>query len=198
VLVDKSKTYQQTLSRWRRVFKTLLLKTDVRKWQSVAKAGPPTWDERNMIIARHIPPGSSVLDLGAGAQTLRNYLPAGCTYQPCDVVANTPDVIYCDFNRGIYPQPQTRCDYVVCSGILEYIRKPKLFLSRVTALAPKLLLSYNPVFEPESKVDRLEKGWLNHLSEQQLQAMFDELGVKWKIVNRREPNEVLFLIERQT
>ena len=184
------------MQRWRRVFKTLLLKTDVQKWQTVAESGPPTWDERNMIIARHIPPGSSVLDLGAGAQTLRKHLAAGCSYQPCDVVQSTPDVIYCDFNRGVYPQPKSPVDYIVCSGILEYIRKPKPFLSRVIALGPKTLLSYNPVFNAESKVDRLEKGWVNHLSEEQLKQMFDELRLKWTLVNRREPNEVLYLIER--
>ncbi len=183
--------------RWRAVCITLMLRTYVRRWQQVAQAGPPTWDERNAIIAKFIPAGSSVIDLGCGAQTLRNHLAPDCTYQPCDIVKSSPDVIFCDFNVGIYPEPGGIFDYVVCSGVLEYIWKPKEFLSRVPRLGHALLLSYNPRMKGESKFDRLAKHWVNHLDRDALEKMFDELGLGWKVVNVRSPNEYLYSIQRK-
>jgi hypothetical protein len=176
---------------------TLMLRTHVRKWQKVAAAGPPPWDERNSIIARFITPGSSVIDLGAGAQTLRSHLQAGCQYQPCDVVNSSPDVLFCDFNREIYPKTDKTFDYVVCSGILEYVWKPKKFLARVSSLGRTLLLSYNPRMAGESKLDRLAKNWVNHLTRKSLEKMLDDLGLVWKVANVRSPNEYLYSIHRR-
>ena len=175
---------------------TVLLRTHVRKWQRVAEQGPPTWDERNMIIARFVPAGSSVLDLGSGAQTLRTHLPAGCRYQPCDVVKISPDVIFCDFNQDIYPEVSEIYDCVICSGILEYVRKPKIFIDRVSRLGRTMLLSYNPRKEGESKLERMGKHWVNHMRRDVLEKWFDDLGLQWKVVNTREPNEYLYSITR--
>ncbi|HZL35815.1 MAG TPA: hypothetical protein VFC78_10935 [Tepidisphaeraceae bacterium] len=175
---------------------TVLLRTHIRKWRRVAAAGPPTWDERNKIIARFIPAGSSVVDLGAGAQTLKSHLAAGCRYQPCDVVQSSPDVIFCDFNRGIYPELPAKFDYVVCSGVLEYVWKPSEFLGRVCALGSTLLLSYNPRMPGEPKLHRLAKNWVNHLDHRALENMLNGLGLAWRLVNTRQPNEYLYSITR--
>jgi hypothetical protein len=184
--------------RCRTVCITLALRTHVRKWQKVAAAGPPSWDERNRIIARFIPAASSVIDLGAGAQTLRSHLAAGCAYQPCDIVHSSADVLFCDFNRQIYPKTDKIYDYVVCSGILEYVWKPKKFLPRVAALGRTMLLSYNPRMARETILDRLAKNWVNHLTRQSLEKMFDELGLEWKLVNVRSPSEHLYSITRKS
>jgi hypothetical protein len=184
---------------WRRLWamgETVILRTHVRKWQRVAEQGPPPWDERNTIIARFVPPGSSVLDLGSGAQTLRKHLGPDCQYQPCDVVKISPDVLFCDFNRGIYPAVEKTYDCVVCSGILEYVRNPREFLGRVSSMGRLLLLSYNPRKKGESKFERMAKHWVNHLPNEELEKMFDELGLKWKLINTREPNEYLYSIEK--
>jgi len=183
------------LERGRHVCETVVLRTHVRKWEKVAKQGPPTWDERNIIIARFIPEGSSVIDLGAGAQTLRTHLKPGCKYQPCDVVKSTPDVIFCDFNRGVFPELKETADYVVCSGILEYIRNPKEFIGRVSKYARTLLLSYNPRMKGESRLDRMARHWVNHLTNQSLEKILDDLGLKWKLINTREPNEYLYEVQ---
>ena len=182
--------------RGRSALATLVLRTHVRKWRRVAAAGPPPWDERNAIIARFIPAGSSVVDLGAGAQTLKSHLAQGCRYQPCDVV-ESPNVIFCDFNRGLYPRLNEKFDFVVCSGVLEYVRKPQEFLKRASAYAHTMLLSYNPRMEGESKLDRMAKHWVNHLDHQTLEKMLEEAGLSWKLVNRRQPNEYLYSITRR-
>jgi 2-polyprenyl-3-methyl-5-hydroxy-6-metoxy-1,4-benzoquinol methylase len=114
-----------------RAFVTLMVRTKVRQWRRVAFAGRPSWDERNKIIAGFIPAGSSVLDIGCGAQTLKQHLPPGCKYQPCDIIKSSPEVIFCDLNGGIYPETRERFDYVVCSGVFEYVRRPQEFLNKI-------------------------------------------------------------------
>lgn len=173
-LLDRLKTCSAALV-------TLLIPTKKRLWQKVAAAGPPTWDDRNKIIAGFIPPGSSVLDVGCGAQTLKLYLKPGCRYQPCDVVKSTPDVIFCDFNAGAYPHISEQYDYVVCSGVFEYIRNPEEFLRRIPFLGRSTILSYN-LFKPgDSKIARLANGygWLNHFTREELQNLFRDIGLDW-------------------
>ena len=160
---------------------TLLVRPHVRRWQKVAHAGRPSWDERNEIIAGFIPAGSSVLDVGCGAQTLKQYLKPSCKYQPCDVVKSSPDVIFCDFNAGIYPEIKEHFDYVVCSGVLEYIRKPEEFLRRIPPMGHYVIVSYNPLLPGGSKLARLGNGWgwVNHFTKAELQKLFDEIGLNW-------------------
>src|SRR4051812_22017601 len=90
------------------------------RWQIWAREWP-RWDERNRILAAYIPPGSAVVDLGSGAQTLREPLPAGCSYQPCDLVPGPAPVIPCDLESGRWPVLPRRYDVAVCSGVLEYM-----------------------------------------------------------------------------
>jgi len=164
--------------------KTIVVRTKVHQWQKVAFAGRPSWDERNEIIAGFIPAGSSVLDVGCGAQTLKQHLKPGCRYQPCDVIKSSPDVIYCDFNAGIYPQFTELFDYVVCSGVLEYIRKPREFLQKVPQWGQAVILSYNPLPPGGSKLERLGNGWgwVNHFTRPELENLFDELELHWAIL----------------
>src|SRR5262249_11209127 len=45
------------------------------------------WEPRAKLAARFVPAGARVLDIGCGAMALERHLPAGCSYQPCDLVA---------------------------------------------------------------------------------------------------------------
>ena len=54
------------------------------------------WPSRIAAVAALIPPGSSVLDIGAGAQGLRNALPPSCAYTPADLQQRTPDTLVLD------------------------------------------------------------------------------------------------------
>ena len=173
---------------------TLIIKTNVRRWRAVAKNPNPHWDGRNKIIANLVPPGSSVLDLGCGPQTLRRHLDPSCTYQPCDVVQSTPDVILCDFNSGIFPRVSKSYDYVICSGVLEYIRNPAEFLKRNCSLGKVMVMSYNP-FNPErgdSKITRLDCDWINHFTKLELEALFDKLGLVWNVKHVAEVCDTIY------
>jgi Methyltransferase domain len=171
---------------------TLVVRTNVRRWQKAAREKEPSWDERNRIIATFIPEASSVVDLGAGAQTLKRYLKSGCEYQPCDIVKSSPDMIVCDFNSGIYPSLSRRYDYVVCSGVFEYIRRPSEFLSRIRQYGKRVILSYNPAGQGVATFERLANGWVNHLTSQQLEALFSTNGLDWKLICRQDNSETIY------
>jgi len=164
---------------------TLLVRTNVRRWREVSKNPHPHWDGRNQIIARLIPAGSSVIDLGCGPQTLRRHLDPSCKYQPCDVIRSTPDVIFCDFNSGIYPDIKESYDYVICSGVFEYIRNPAEFLKKNSRLGRVMILSYNPLHQMpgDSKIRRLNCDWINHFTKAEVEALFDEAGLAWTVLH---------------
>jgi len=193
---------------WLKVASKLVIKTNKRRWAKVARNPKPHWDERNQYIASLIPAGSSVIDLGCGPQTLRRHLAPGCTYQPCDVVKSTPDVIYCNFNDGVYPSVSMSYDYVVCSGVIEYVLDPLEFVRKNTRLGRQTILSYNPFNKDrgDSKVVRLECDWVNHLTREEMDALFVAAGVEAKVLRVAQvgdtaytkPGETVYLLRPKT
>jgi len=171
---------------------TLSVRTHKSRWEKVAKDPMPHWDSRNVLISSLIPDGSSVLDLGSGAQTLRRHLKPGCKYQPCDVVKSSPDVILCDFNAGNYPQPGMEYDFVVCSGIFEYIRRPLEFLQRISTLGRTIIFSFNPWHPQTPKFSRLAVHWNNHLTRAETECLFQHSSLAWQVVNVKDDGEIVY------
>jgi hypothetical protein len=167
-----------------------------RRWYEVAHGGTPSWDDRNKIIAQFIPQNSSVLDLGCGAKTLRIYLKTGCMYHPCDLIKSSPEVIQCDFNGGIYPELTRHYDYVVCSGVLEYIWKPQDFLTRISAMGTQIVLTYNTKVFRQSRIDRLSNNWVNHFTRRQLESLFQGSGLVFQVLTVRNGNEFIYSLTR--
>lgn len=135
------------------------------------------WRARNGRIAALIPPGASVLDLGAGAQALRELLSRGCRYTPADVAPRNGALPF-DMNDDVYPEGVW--DVAVLSGVLEYADDPAAVLGRVRDLAPVLLLSYA---HGGSLDYRTRQQWCNHLSRAGLEVL---LGVyeEYRIVRQ--------------
>jgi len=169
--------------------KRSLVKTDTRRWEKVSREVPP-WDDRNRAIAAFIPEGASVLDLGSGAQTIRRHLKRGCKYQPCDIIQSSPDVIHCDFNSGVYPVLPTKYDYVICSGILEYMREPAKFIFEIRSYGRKCILCYNTYNPQQFVIERLGKGWVNHLQESELEQFFSTNNFAFRVLHRKDMTAV--------
>jgi hypothetical protein len=60
--------------------------TDRARW-SDPNSLEPAWDARAELAARFVSAGTRVLDLGCGRMALQQFLPWGCEYQGCDLVA---------------------------------------------------------------------------------------------------------------
>jgi hypothetical protein len=160
-----------------RALRTSSRNTDYNRWKKNITTKPP-WDERNKAIAALIPAGSRVIDVGAGSQSLKMHLGEACDYQPCDLIQSSPDCLLCDFNRNVYPVVQCQYDYVIVSGVLEYIEQPREFIGRIVRYGHFTLLSYKPWDGRASgKLRRLSEGWVSHLRESDLETIFAELSI---------------------
>jgi hypothetical protein len=98
---------------------------------------PPsiTWLDRSEIAAHFIRPSDQVCDLGAGAQTLRRFLPDTVTYYPVDRCQHHEDTWITDFN-GDFELPKVPFDALVCMGVLPHLADPARFLRRLGEMHP--------------------------------------------------------------
>lgn len=98
------------------------------------------WPTRSAAVAALIAPGSSVIDLGSGAQGLRRRLDPSSSYTPADRIDRTLDERHFDMVAGIWPAG--RWDVAVMAGVLEYSPDAYDTLLRVAELAPVAIVTY--------------------------------------------------------
>ena len=74
---------------------------------------------------------TSIMDLGAGGQYLKSYLPAGMDYNPGDIKQREGcgKTIVVNFNNHEFPECNTDCMF--CAGILEYLEYPQWWIRNV-------------------------------------------------------------------
>ena len=89
----------------------------------------PKWRRRNYKISKLINPNSKVLDLGCGSKNLLEYLDAPKKYIGIDYKQPLAD-IEINFNYN-FKLPKENWDFIVCSGLLEYLKNIKHFFQHV-------------------------------------------------------------------
>jgi hypothetical protein len=100
---------------------TRLGHADYKRWSST-QGLEEWWEERTRVIASLVPPGSRVIEFGAGRRQLEKHLSAGCSYIPSDLVDRGPGTIVCDLNKRPLPDlGDIRPSVAVFGGVLEYI-----------------------------------------------------------------------------
>lgn len=150
-------------------------KTDRARWSDPASL-EAAWDARAELAARFVPAGARVLDLGCGKMALRRFLPYGCTYRGCDLVARDEETIVSDFNAGQFPtEAASAVDLITLLGVLEYVTDPDAFFAHLRAAKCDVILSYCAT-DLSASVDRPALGWLNHFSFLGLAKLFDRHG----------------------
>jgi len=157
------------------------------RWTKV----PNLWADRLALVASHVPPGSTVLDLGAGSQGLRDKLHPSCHYTPADLAQRSPDSLAFDMELGIYPEG--RWDVVVAAGVLEYATRPQDVLRAARKLAPTMLLTYEPLQGRVTK-GRAKAGWHNHLTRTHLERMIRQAGFRSTVVGQWNQQRIYRLV----
>lgn len=151
-------------------------KTDIKRWEDVAQQETASWGARNEVVAGFIKAGDAVMDIGAGNMNLSKLLPSACTYMPVDCVKTRVDTYVFDFNTGEKPVP-FNFDVVVCSGVMEYIQDTKRFMDIIHNWGNTIILSYATTDLSPNLKQRALNGWINHLSEAQLEGLFKDAGL---------------------
>lgn len=137
------------------------------------------WPDRLANIARLVPPGSRVIDLGAGAQALQHYL-RRCDYTAADLDRRTPETLSFDMNGGVWPLG--RWDVAVLAGVLEYAERPVDVLAHVRRLAPTAIVSYR---HRRSRGDNAAGLFVNALTPRGFKAAAHDAGWR-KVMNAGE------------
>lgn len=169
--------------------------TNVNRWHQLATSPThPSWTGRNDVVAKLIKPNQTVLDVGAGTKSLRELLPAGCSYQAMDCVAADNETIVFDFNHPPSTIPTTRYDVVVASGVMEYIFDPERFVSTICSWTDTVILTYATA-ERRKRPENPANGWVNDLSSKQVIALMNNRGFNMQHQERWK-GQTVFLFEK--
>lgn len=146
--------------------------TDTERWEQPGNLATQ-WDARAAMAAEHIPAGSTVLDVGAGAMALASLLKPGCVYQPADVVERRPGCFVVDLNRLEFPPGNY--GFVTFLGVLEYVHDIDWPLGRARSAAPRMVVTYCTDIGADPALRR-GMGWVNDLSASEFAARLGRNG----------------------
>jgi len=170
-------------------------KTDRARWADPENL-QPAWDGRAQLAARMIRSGARVLDLGCGAMALERFLPPGCAYIPCDLVARDSRTLVCDFNAGEFPVGLD-CDEAVALGVLEYLFDAPAFLAELRRLERPVVMSYC-VAGGRSVEARRALGWVNDFTAEAFEALLEAAGFSVVAREMVDPQQILVRLSPAT
>ena len=152
--------------------------SDGARWADLDEL-PGGANERAMAVAALIPPGSKVLDVGAGAMALAAKLPTGCTYEPADLIARSATCQVIDLNQAGFPTGEH--DVTVLSEVLEYIHDVPALLTRCREAASRLVCTYQ-ARQDESIDERRGRGWFNDYTADEFAKLLKK--TRWKVLEQ--------------
>lgn len=134
-----------------------------------------SWDARTREMSTHIPADSSIIEFGAGRQTLRRFLPSGCTYVPSDLVPRSSDTLICDLNSQL-PRLDGVYDVALFSGVLEYVRDTRRLATFLSEHFRIVIASYATNERCPDELTRRLNGWINDFSTDEFVEIFTHSG----------------------
>jgi len=166
-------------AKYRQTFKTKvnksLKKSDYSRWNK-DKSFFSSWDERTQLLANQIKPNSIVFEFGAAKLNLKTMLPEGCSYLHSDIVKRADDTLVLDLNNELPRLSQV--DYIVFSGVLEYVFEVKELLSHLSHYTNNFVFSYAVTDAFPEKGSRRLHGWVSDLSE--IDVLDIAIEMQWK------------------
>lgn len=100
----------------------------------------PGWTGRNEAISKNIAKNVAVLDLGCGAKDLLKYI-SPSRYTGIDYLTNEYADIKLDFNTE-FDLPGSDWDYIICSGLIEYLADVNHFFSRIKGHSKYVIVTF--------------------------------------------------------
>ena len=152
--------------------------SDKKRWANIENHDE-NWSGRTEIMSKHVRPGESVFELGAGRCHLRDMLPASCSYTPSDIVERLPGTFVCDLNQKPLPV-FPKHDVAVASGVLEYVHELPEVVTSLAASFDRLIVSYADTERYTSRRKRMRNGWFCNLSRRRFLEPFLAMGYELK------------------
>jgi hypothetical protein len=161
-------------------------RADYDRWSS-PQGLEAWWDERTKMLAAYVPPGTCVIEFGAGRRSLEAFLPPGCRYIPSDLVDRGPGTLVCDLNHRPLPSLTALAPEVaVFSGVFEYIRDVGAIATWLAEAGVGICaVSFDPVPARQGPIARYREltrrsyfGYMNALEEEELLQLFAAAGYR--------------------
>lgn len=167
--------------RYQRILKVkmyLFKSSDLERWSNESNLFTD-WDERTKIISTLIPENVTVLEFGAGRLVLKQLLHPSCNYQPSDIVDRGFGTIVCDLNNDDLPG-FSAYDYIVFSGVLEYIYDLDRLFRHLEPICENMILSYATTdFTSNRNINiRRSYGWVSDYSKIELLLILKKYSFK--------------------
>lgn len=127
--------------------------TNKTRWSSLKYS----WKERIDAMTKFLSKNVSVLDIGSGCKYLKTHVEE-VNYYCLDLKEAT-------YNYDLNTMQDEEwnkivaCDYIVCSGVLEYVRNLDAFIANISQKATNFVVSY--ASSDFNKHNRSIGGWLN-------------------------------------
>jgi hypothetical protein len=142
------------------------------------------WHERTVKLAALVPPGSAVIEFGAGRRQLEAVLDRPTRYVPSDLVDRGPGTVICDLNARPLPAlADFNVNVAVFSGVFEYVVDVPAVVEWLGGSVAHVVTSYAPVADgadpiarTRAHVERLENGYMNHYTREQFVDVFAAHG----------------------
>lgn len=154
------------------VLRMKLRVNDHLRWKNQASLAPK-WNERTILMSKHIEPGSKVIEFGAGNTILEKHLPEKCSYLPTDITKRDNIEVICDLNRLPLPDLVGDFNTAVFSGVLEYVFSIKDLIKALPNSIDNVVASYGSLDHAVSKVERRYHGWVNDHTSEEIIDIFD-------------------------
>jgi hypothetical protein len=160
-------------------------KADHQRWSS-PDGLEAWWEARTRVIAQLIPPGSSVIEFGAGRRQLEKYLVDASRYTPSDLVDRGPGTLVCDLNERPLPDLSLSMPSVaVFGGVLEYVKNVDSLVSWLGAQGIRTCVAsfdavpsgLGPYGRARHRLRRRYYGYMNNLTEASLVQTFEAAGL---------------------
>lgn len=180
----------------RSTLRKLFGRSDRGKWERPDRLRAH-WDPRTIRLAALVPPGTRVLEFGAGRMILREHLPPDCHYIPTDLVARTPDMLVCDLNARRLPDLPD-ADVAVFGGVLEFVNNVPRTLSYLRDRGFRYVVtSYMGKRDAQHRqvLKRRKAGVVNDYTLEELVSLFERHGFRY-VAHDVWFNHDLFKFER--
>jgi hypothetical protein len=147
------------------------------RWETPSREEAESWSNRAAFAAGQLGPVTGVADFGCGWMTLERFLTPGTAYVPIDLVARDHRTLVCDFDSN--DLPATGVSAAACLGLLGYLDKPALFMSKLARLHSRAIVSYKTTDALPSLADRRGADLVNDFSKADMSRMFHAGG--WEV-----------------
>ena len=144
-------------------------KSDIERW-SENNSLYENWNQRTEILATFLSGTAKIIEFGAGAMHLKQFIKPTQTYVASDIVKRFPETLVFDLN-GQLDINLSMYDTVIFSGVLEYVYNiESLFEKMKQEKINQIILSY--CCSDVMKVSRVKNGWLSDYTHMQLESIF--------------------------